>query len=258
MANAHVFPGGTLDEEDFHLLDRCRGLTRSSAAARWMPSQRADGASPASDSAQPASDSAQPGSLELAVHVAALRETFEEAGILLADGVDPGELEAARTDLHAGQLDFVALVNDADLQLRVDALQPLSRWTTPAAEPRRYDTRFFLARAPEEQQARHDAIETTLGEWLRPNVALAREAAGAIQLPPPTLHTLTTLTKVASIEEAFAFAASRTPPAVTPAFHQREGAMILALPGDSLHPDAAPAFDGPTRFVLEGRRWVLR
>ena len=236
MAGAHVFPGGKLDDDDASaaLLERCVGVTADQAGERLGE---------------------RDGRRALALHVAAIRETFEEAGVLLADGCDASELAEARASLHDGTFSFERFVVDADLTLRVDRLRPQSRWITPEAEPRRYDTRFFLAPAPSEQEASHDAIETTAGEWLSPAAAIARMEAGEIQLPPPTLRTLQLLAPFASIEAAFADAASRRPPTIMPTFHDQDGTFILAMPGDSLHPEREPAFAGPTRFVLDGGRW---
>ncbi len=239
MAGAHVFPGGKLDDEDASdaLLDRCIGLTAAEAAERLAESD---------------------GRRALALHVAAIRETFEEAGVLLADGADAVELDDARKKLHEGVFDFERFVIDADLQLRVGELQPQARWITPEIEPRRYDTRFFLAPAPREQTATHDAIETTAGEWLSPTGAIDKMNEGTIQLPPPTLRTLQVLATSTTIAEAFADAASRKPPTIMPTFHDDDGTFVLALPGDSKHPVSERAFPGPTRLVLEGGRWWAR
>ena len=239
MAGAHVFPGGKLDDEDASdaLLDRCIGLTAAEAGERLAEDD---------------------GRRALALHVAAIRETFEEAGVLLADGADAIELASARKKLHEGAFSFEHFVIDADLQLRVSDLQPQARWITPEIERRRYDTRFFLAPAPREQQATHDRIETTAGEWLSPASAIAKMDEGAIQLPPPTLRTLQVLASSTTIEAAFADAASRKPPTILPTFHDDDGTFVLALPGDSRHPVSERAFPGPTRLVLEGGRWWAR
>lgn len=239
MAGAHVFPGGKLDDEDGAdaILDRCIGLTADEAAERLAESD---------------------GRRALALHVAAIRETFEEAGVLIADGADAIELADARKKLHDGTFSFEHFVIDADLQLRVGELQPQARWITPEVEPRRYDTRFFLAPAPREQDASHDAIETTAGEWLSPAAAIAKMEAGEIQLPPPTLRTLQVLATASSIDDAFADAASQKPPTIMPAFHDEGGTFVLALPGDSKHSVKERAFPGPTRLVLEDGRWWAR
>lgn len=231
MAGAYVFPGGTLDAADRtpSLLARVAGRAPDEAARVIAEDD---------------------GERALALHVAALRETFEEVGVLLADGADPATLEDARRRLNAGELSFEALVAELDVRLRADALTPLSRWVTPEVEPRRYDARFFLARAPREQRAMHDRVEVTAGEWLRPRDALERGARGEIQLPPPTLRTLECLLAFTTLEQALEDAASRPPPLVRPVFCDLGTTWALALPGDPEHPEPERVIAGPTRFVL--------
>lgn len=230
MAGAYVFPGGTLDEEDGapSLLTRVVGRAPDEAARVLAEHD---------------------GARALALHVAALRETFEEAGILLADGVTK-ELEAARERLTRGEVTFEALVSELDVRLRADALTPLARWVTPEVEPRRYDARFFLARAPREQRAAHDQVEVTAGEWLRPADALERGLRGDIQLPPPTMRTLECLRAFPTAADAIRDAASRPPPLVCPVFRKAGASWALTLPGDPEHPERKRVLEGPTRFVL--------
>ncbi len=231
MAGAYVFPGGTLDEADrapsmlAHVVGRDRG-----EAARLLGEED--------------------GQLALALHVAALRETYEEAGVLHADGATPDALEAMRRRLLAEEISFAALVPELGVRLRADALTPLSRWITPTVEKRRYDARFFIARAPSEQRAEHDRVEVTAGEWLRPADAIERGARGEIQLPPPTLRTLECLTPFATVDDAIAHAASRPPPRIQPVFRDLGATWALALPGDPEHPERERVIEGPTRFVL--------
>lgn len=231
MAGAYVFPGGTLDAED--------------ASPAWASRVRGRDATEAARAL-----GEDDGPRALALHVAALRETFEEAGVLLADGVPPDALEPARARLLAKETTFAALVDELELELRADWLTPLSRWITPAVEPRRYDARFFLAMAPRAQRAAHDRIELTAGAWLAPSEALARGARGDIRLPPPTLRTLEHLARFERAADVLADAARRPPPLVDPVFHQFEGGWALVLPGDPAHPRRERAVDGPTRFVL--------
>ncbi|MCA9606567.1 MAG: NUDIX hydrolase, partial [Myxococcales bacterium] len=122
MAGAYVFPGGTVDDAD-HGWTRVHGRAPDDAAALLGEDD---------------------GSLAIALHVAAIRETFEEAGVLIADGADDADLAAARASLHDGA-DFAALAEEHALTLRLDRIAPWSRWVTPFIESRRYDARFFLA-----------------------------------------------------------------------------------------------------------------
>ena len=232
MAGAYVFPGGTVDPTD-HGWERVRGRTPEQAAALLGEDDAARA---------------------LALHVAAIRETFEEAGVLLADA-PRADLATARARLHAGE-DFAAIAAELDLVLSLDQLAPWSRWVTPLVEPRRYDARFFLARAPREQTAAHDRIEVTEGEWLTPEGALARFEAGTISLPPPTLRTIEQLAALPRVEAAFEAAATRPAPApVMPHFVQLGDQPTLTLPGDPEHPIAERRIEGPTRFVLADGRF---
>lgn len=232
MAGAYVFPGGTLDEED-HGWSRVTGRTAEAAATEL-------------GEADPAR--------ALALYVAAIRETFEEAGVLLATGADGVDLASTRDRLNAGE-DFGALADELDLTLRLDALAAWSRWVTPTIERRRYDARFFLARAPRAQRAEHDRIEVTAGEWLSPVAALSRFEDGSIQLPPPTLRTIEQLSELTSVDGAFARAAEMgPPPPVQPHFVQIGDVPTLTLPGDPEHPLDERRIDGSTRFALiDGR-----
>jgi 8-oxo-dGTP pyrophosphatase MutT (NUDIX family) len=230
MAGAYVFPGGTLDHADRspELLARVHGRSPDEAA-------RALGE--------------DDGELALALHVAALRETFEEAGVLLADGVQ-ASLESERRRLNEGTTSFASIVAERALVPRCDLLTPLSRWITPEIESRRYDTRFFLALAPSSQRAEHDRIEVTEGEWLTPRGALARWERREIQLPPPTLRTLELLCEFTSAESAIESSRRVTPPIVRPVFRQLGAVPALVLPGDPEHPERERAIGGTTRFAL--------
>ncbi len=239
MASAYVFPGGKVDEADASpaLLARTDGRTPEEAAralAEPDDPQRA-----------------------IALYVAAIRETFEEAGVLLADLPPGADLGDARARLAAGT-PFVDVLNALGAQLRLDRLIPYARWVTPVVEPRRFDARFFLALAPAGQDASHDAHETTDAAWLSPHDALAEVAAGTIQLPPPTLRTLENLGRAVSLEALLDEAARTPPPYVDPLFRQDGERIMLVLPGDPAHATASPALPGPTRFVLEGGRWWSR
>lgn len=238
MADAYVFPGGKLDPADADpaLRPRLRGRGPADAAAALGEADDARA---------------------LALFVAAIRETFEEAGVLLADLPDPSGLHAARGAL-AGGATWREVLETLDAHLRLDLLVPQARWVTPAAEPRRFDARFFLARAPRAQRASHDARETTDALWLPPAEAIARSEAGEVQLPPPTLRTLEWLATQPGVDHALRAAAARPPPYVDPVFVEEAGVAVLALPGDPRHPTPIPALEGPSRFVLDRGRWWSR
>lgn len=147
---------------------------------------------------------------------------------------------------------------EANVTIDAAGLIPFAHWVTPEIETRRYDTRFFLARMPHGQTARHDEGEMTELEWLTPLDAVTRCASGAILLPPPTWTTLKQLARFVSVAAALQWARSKPIVRVMPGFIKDEVQTMLTLPGDPLHP-TIPGWEIPedTRFVLqEGKRWT--
>lgn len=178
---ALVFPGGKLDPIDALPGDR----VRLSDPGGWVA--RLGVGDP---------DAAQ------AMLVAAVRETFEESGLLLAihpdgrpvtDGALPdGEVARVRAGMaaRAATLDWRPWLTEHGLVLDLDALAMWSWWVTPVGPPRRYDTRFLVARAPVGQRPSHDRVETTSMRWATPAAALAAHAAGQLHMIFPTRRTL--------------------------------------------------------------------
>ena len=237
MGGAHVFPGGRVDAADHRddILSLADGVAD---AALRMPDLGS--------------------AVATAHYVAALRELFEEAGVLLArpsECIVTDRLERHRRDLLSGATTFATVVSSERLRLAFDALAYFAHWVTPEIETRRFDTRFFLARAPEGQIPVHDERETIHSEWLGPLEALERCRTGDISLPPPTWTTLSMLSRFASMDEAFEWARRKPIPRVQPRFEQRDDTTLLFYPGDPMYP-AVEGFDATeTRFVLENRRW---
>jgi 8-oxo-dGTP pyrophosphatase MutT (NUDIX family) len=131
---------------------------------------------------------------------AAARETFEEAGLVLGDG--PVErLAPFRSAVERGEVDFADLCAEHGVTLRLDDLRPFGHWTTPPGGPRRYSTHFFVAPAPPDQIPSHDGSEAVDSEWVRPQDALARFAAGEWLLILPTERSLMYLTDFATTVE---------------------------------------------------------
>jgi 8-oxo-dGTP pyrophosphatase MutT (NUDIX family) len=243
LAGAHVFPGGQLALADSagDVAALCDGVGQMR--------ERMDGV---------LEDDAR------AFRVAAARELYEEAGILLArnrDGKPVGErkgdiaaLDKGRDALAAGR-PFAALLGAERWRLALDWLTLFAHWVTPDIEPRRFDAYFFLAVEPEAQDASHCGRETSLGVWIRPADAVARCLAGEIALAPPTWTTLRQLEPFGSVDEAVTWARSTTVPRIQPAFGFEGTTRIVMLPGDP-HVPAVPGFEArETRFALENGRW---
>jgi 8-oxo-dGTP pyrophosphatase MutT (NUDIX family) len=148
----------------------------------------------------------------LGFRIAAIRETFEESGILLARPkgssalIDAGrarQIEAAhRAALCEGKTTFLDVVTGNDLALALDALVPYAHWITPEGMPKRFDTWFFLAMAPPDQLGAHDGKESTDSIWVSPREALAGGDSGRFKLPFPTTRNLIRLGKQATVARA--------------------------------------------------------
>ncbi len=148
---------------------------------------------------------------------AAVRETFEEAGVLLAGdpdrdaaagGVVPSvsgeDWEEQRQALLSRELSLTELLAGRGLALRADLLRPFAHWITPPDEPRRYDTKFFAAALPVGQEARDVSGEADEARWLTPAAALAENGAGTRPMLPPTIHTLNQLKPFPDVSAALA------------------------------------------------------
>ncbi len=170
----------------------------------------------------------------LAYWVAAIRECFEEAGVLLArgrDGSPPAPRHADREKVHSGELALVDLCRRDDLVLDTAAIRYVAHWVTPVEErPRRFDTRFFLAAAPADQDGRHDDGETVDSRWVRPAEALDEAEAGDLMLLPPTISTLRFLAGCSTVNEAFAQAAAAgPPPRILPTLQYDEAGNVVGV-----------------------------
>ncbi len=229
VAGAYVFPGGSVDPEDQspEAVDRCDGLTDEEASS--MLGIESGG---------------------LAFWVAALRECFEEAGILMArptgdgpsgrgpllDTTDPmlaRRFAAHRHAVNEQRVGFLDVCEQEDLLLAVDAVYYIGHWITPELSPRRFDTRFFIAEAPPGQLVSHDDGETIADIWIRPSEALAREAAGEIELLPPTIFNLQKIEAFQTTAEVIEWAGQVADvPTVLPIVVVEEGRVLILRPGD--------------------------
>ena len=170
---------------------------------------------------------------------AAVRETFEEAGVLLAGspdgaGVVPDvsgeEWEAQRQALLTRELSLAELLAVRGLALRSDLLRPFAHWITPPVEPRRYDTKFFAAALPVGQEARHVSGEADEASWLTPAAALAEMAAGTRPMLPPTVHTLGQLAAFPDVAAALAGSPPEPLSPISPTFEETPDGRWAVLP----------------------------
>ncbi len=236
VAGAYVFPGGSVDPAD-------RG-----DAADELCRGRSDGE---------ASELLGVVSGGLAFWVAALRECFEEAGVLLAqpldgadgtgmlDTSDPDErarFESHRLEINEGRTGLLDVCRAEGLVLAADTVHYVSHWITPELAPKRFDTRFFVTAAPTGQVAHHDDGETIATIWVRPADALARFEAGEIELLPPTIDNLEKLAVHASTEAVMAWARDVVDvPTILPIVLIEDGRLLVLRPGDDGYQQALEA-----------------
>ena len=188
--------------------------------------------------------------------VAACRETLEEAAILIASGPVTNDdalalRERAKTDPSA----IRTFLSERKLAYDVGALVPLSRWITPKVESRRFDARFYVARAPEGQTGAHDMTETMASFWDTPSKILSRFDASEIQLAPPTHRILQVLAECNDVDAAFARARASSLDPICPELVQQGDTMALVLPGDPQHSVKSQIIAGPSRYVLRNEHW---
>jgi 8-oxo-dGTP pyrophosphatase MutT (NUDIX family) len=179
----------------------------------------------------------------LSFRIAAIRETFEESGILLArvsglnslvDARRASEIEAAhRGPLCEGKTTFSKILADNGLRLALDELLPYAHWITPEGMPKRFDTWFFLAAAPPEQVGAHDGRESTDSIWLSPGEALAGGESGRFKLPFPTTRNLIKLGKQPSVKAALDDSRGKPVVTVMPVMTKLNGGRQLRIPREA-------------------------
>ncbi len=189
-----------------------------------------------------------------AVVAAAVRETFEEAGVLLA-GPAPGGLvadvtgadwEEDRAALADGRLPFAEFLNRRGLAVRSDLLGRWARWITPEFEARRYDTHFFVAALPAGQRTRNASTEADRALWLRPRDAVAAYERGELLMMPPTITTLRELAPFPTVAEALAAARGRDLAPIMAQARLEGHEVVLSWPGYEEFEKRVPAVDGMT------------
>jgi 8-oxo-dGTP pyrophosphatase MutT (NUDIX family) len=214
-SGALVFPGGSVDKGDNGIVAR---------PELYSGGEGLDAAS-------------------LSFRIAAIRETFEESGILLArsrgsntliEAKRAREIEAAnRAVLCDGKTTFLKVLTDNGLELALDELVPYAHWITPEGMPKRFDTWFFLAAAPPEQVGAHDGKESTDSIWVSPREALAGGESGRFKLPFPTTRNLIRLGKQISVKAALDDSRGKLIVTVMPVMTKVNGGRQLRIPPEA-------------------------
>ncbi|MEU7422448.1 NUDIX hydrolase [Streptomyces sp. NPDC040750] len=229
---AYAYPGGGVDPRDDDRRVRWAGPTR----AWWAERLGVD------------ENGAQ------AIVCAAVRETYEEAGVLLA-GPDAesvvgdttgADWEADRAALVARELSFAEFLDRRGLVLRSDLLGAWARWITPEFEARRYDTWFFVAVLPEGQRTRNASTEADRAVWIRPEQAAGGYDRGELLMMPPTIATLRRLLPYATAAEALSAAPARDMTPVLATARLQDGEIVLSWPGHDEFTKHVPTATGTT------------
>jgi 8-oxo-dGTP pyrophosphatase MutT (NUDIX family) len=210
-SGALVFPGGKIDAGDALVRDRCAGATDVDDTA-------------------------------LALMVGAIREAFEECGILLArsrghtaliTGQRLAALDHYRSELNSGDISIGDFLDREDLVLACDALQRYAHWITPAMMPKRFDTHFYLAHAPADHLAVHDGEESVDSVWISPTDALLGAASGKYTIIFPTRLNVEMLAEADTVATALAMARARTIIPVLPRTERRADGDYLCIPAEA-------------------------
>ena len=239
VGGAYVFPGGGVDPDDGEeaVCAVCDGLSDAEASAQLGLPRNG-----------------------LAFWVAAVRETLEEAGLLMAVRGDGGPLDfsdpavVARFAEHRRQVDrrerrLVEVCVEEDLRLSLEAMYYVGRWITPPGSPRRYDTRFFLAAAPEGQRAVQDDREVISAQWIAPDEALDRHERSEFAMLPPTVANLRMLREYDSTVAALSGAARMGPVhTVAPRIVSDAHGIRIVMPGDPAYDEAYAGADALTSW----------
>ncbi len=219
FGDAHAFPGGVIDPEDSDVHEFCAGLTSADADARL---------------------GVKSGGLDY--YSAAVRELFEESGVLLADLAALDEnLKSVRDALNDRSQNWAEFVTRNKLQLHCGELHYFSHWVTPPTLEKRYTTRFFLAALPDGQDAMHCGGELTESCWVTATDILAAGRRGDVKLHYPTIKTLESVARHKSMDSLLDWARACVQWGVTsmiPEVIVRDGKKEIVLPGDRDYPGA--------------------
>jgi len=263
MGGNFVYPGGKADREDgsLELCSYSRGITFEDA-------HRIFGRTLSPEES-------------FAHWIAGIRELFEEAGILIAydhkgnpfEYINEGDRRRFidyRDQLQKGKTTICQIAKESNIHLALDQLHYYAHWITPEARSERFDTRFFLARHPEGQEASYDQKETTEGIWIAPKQALEENLKGKAALSPPTLKTLEDLSRFKNIAEVFnALGKAKIQP-VLPVLTKIEDETLIIFPWDPEygifqkgetpekvdHGKPSRPEDNTTRVILKKGYWI--
>jgi 8-oxo-dGTP pyrophosphatase MutT (NUDIX family) len=236
LGDAYVFPGGKVDREDAALVD-CLDMEPDALRAALGEEDLT--------AAQAA-----------ALHVAALREVFEETQVLYAD-VRAAQAREAWHAMREGR-GFDELVRALGVRLQASRIAPWTRWITPVVGGvirKRFDARFFVATVPSGQEPVHDGREAVASVWVPPRTALEQYWRGEIDLAPPQIMTLAHVARLPDVAAVLAEARSRRPPTILPQSFGTLAERTVCYPGDPQHPVAERAMPGPTRLHYRNRRF---
>nr|WP_315489686.1 NUDIX hydrolase [uncultured Rhodoferax sp.] len=236
LGGAYVFPGGKLDTND-SFLDATLHLDQDPAQLHAALGEPALAVSTATG-----------------LYVAALREAFEESRVLFT----PDIATARAALLHDTAKPFNQLLAELQVRLQTRHVLPWSRWITPrmpSVTNKRFDTRFFVAAVPPEQEATHDDHEATESQWLQPRAALEQYWNGQIELAPPQIMSLSHLSRHRTVASVMDAARLQPPPLVLPESFDEDGTRVLCYPGDPRHSVAQRALPGVTRLMFRNKRF---
>jgi 8-oxo-dGTP pyrophosphatase MutT (NUDIX family) len=238
LGGIHVFPGGKLDA-----LDCQTPVSQLEQSAEVLTASLGEAMLDVASGA--------------GLYVAAMRETFEECGLLLHRELPQHVPAELRQHLKDG-LGFAAAMAQLGLPLQTSALKPWSRWITPRVPTvlsRRFDVRFFVALAPEGQQALHDDYEVTETVWLTPESALRQYWSGDLGLVPAQILSLSQLARHVSAADVMNAASLSPPLLIEPEPFVHEGVRTICYPGDPRHSVTRSMWPVPTRLTFRNNRF---
>jgi 8-oxo-dGTP pyrophosphatase MutT (NUDIX family) len=236
LGGAYVFPGGKLDSSDCLLdpmahLDQEPAQLHAALGEQHIDIQTATG-----------------------LYVAALREAFEESRVLFSHDMD----SARAALLQDKAKPFNQMLAELQVRLQTRNVLPWSRWITPrmpSITHKRFDTRFFVAAVPHEQEATHDNHEATESAWLAPRAALEQYWDHTIELAPPQIMSLAHLTRHATVDSVMQAARAQLPPLIQPESFDEAGTRVVCYPGDPAHSVRQRAIPGQTRLMYRNKRF---